>query len=62
MKDIVASNYATLSLAADGDAIVVHSAIDNLIKGAAGGSIQWVNRLLGWPETSGLTLPSPGWL
>ncbi len=62
MKDIVASNYATLSLAADGDKIVVHSAIDNLLKGAAGGSIQWVNRLLGWPETLGLTAPAPGWL
>jgi len=62
MKDIVATNFATLSLAADGDVIVVHSAIDNLIKGAAGGSIQWVNRLLGWPETSGLTAPAPGWL
>lgn len=62
MKDIVASNRATLSLAAEGDAVVVHSAIDNLIKGAAGGSIQWVNRLLGWPETSGLTAPAPGWI
>lgn len=62
MKDIVASNYATLSVAAEGDALVVHSAIDNLIKGAAGGSLQWVNRLLGWPETFGLTAPAPGWL
>ncbi len=62
LKDIVASNYATLSVTADGDTLVVHSAIDNLIKGAAGGSIQWVNRLLGLPETMGLTAPTPGWL
>jgi len=62
LKDIVASNYATLSVTADGETLVVHSAIDNLIKGAAGGSIQWVNRLLGLPETMGLTAPTPGWL
>ncbi|HEX6994844.1 MAG TPA: N-acetyl-gamma-glutamyl-phosphate reductase [Gammaproteobacteria bacterium] len=62
LKDIVASNYAALSVTADGDTLVVHAAIDNLIKGAAGGSIQWVNRLLGLPETMGLTAPTPGWL
>ena len=62
LKDIVASNHAMLSVSADGDALVVHAAIDNLIKGAAGGSIQWVNRLLGLPETMGLTAPTPGWL
>jgi N-acetyl-gamma-glutamyl-phosphate reductase common form len=62
MKDIVASNYATLSAAADGDSLVVHCAIDNLVKGAAGGSLQWVNRLLGLPESLGLTAPTPGWI
>src|SRR5690606_8226722 len=62
LKDIVASNYAALSVTADGDTLVVHAAIDNLTKGAAGGSIQWVNRLLGLPETLGLTAPTPGWL
>src|SRR5690606_19025661 len=62
LKDIVASNYAALSVTADGDTLVFHAAIDNLIKGAAGGSIQWVNRLLGLPETMGLTAPTPGWL
>src|SRR5690606_32531605 len=62
LKDIVASNYATLSVTAEDDALVIHSAVDNLIKGAAGGSIQWVNRLLGLPETTGLTAPTPGWL
>ncbi|HEX7081153.1 MAG TPA: N-acetyl-gamma-glutamyl-phosphate reductase [Gammaproteobacteria bacterium] len=62
MKDIVASNYAALSVSVDGDALVVHSAVDNLIKGAAGGSIQWVNRLLGLPEPLGLTAPTAGWV
>src|SRR5690606_37032028 len=62
MKDIVASNHATLSAAAHDGTLVVHCAIDNLIKGAAGGSLQWVNRLLALPESLGLTAPAAGWL
>jgi N-acetyl-gamma-glutamyl-phosphate reductase len=37
------------------------SVLDNLVKGAAGGAIQWMNRLLGLDETAGLTAPAPGW-
>jgi N-acetyl-gamma-glutamylphosphate reductase len=33
---------------------VVHSVIDNLVKGAAGQAIQNMNLLLGYPETEGL--------
>lgn len=62
VKDIVGSNYAHLSVAVDGDTIVVCSVLDNLVKGAAGGSIQWVNRLLGLPESLGLTAPAAGWV
>ena len=62
VKDIVGSNYAHLSVAVDGDTIVVCSVLDNLVKGAAGGSIQWVNRLLGLPESLGLTAPAAGWI
>jgi N-acetyl-gamma-glutamylphosphate reductase len=36
-------------------------AIDNLTKGAAGGAVQWMNRMLGYEETAGLMLPAPGW-
>lgn len=61
VKDVVASNYAHLSVAADGNTIVVMSVIDNLVKGAAGGALQWMNRLLGYAETDGLTAPAPGW-
>lgn len=61
MKDVVASNYAHLSTVTDGNTIVVMSAIDNLVKGAAGGALQWMNRLLGFDETDGLTAPAPGW-
>jgi N-acetyl-gamma-glutamyl-phosphate reductase common form len=62
MKDIVATNYAALHAVVAGDTIAVFSVADNLLKGAAGGSIQWANRLLGWPETTGLTAPAAGWL
>jgi N-acetyl-gamma-glutamyl-phosphate reductase len=61
VKDVVASNYAHLSAAADGRTIVVMSVVDNLVKGAAGGAMQWMNRLLGFDETDGLMAPAPGW-
>jgi N-acetyl-gamma-glutamylphosphate reductase len=35
--------------------------IDNLNKGAAGGAVQWMNRLLGFTETAGLSAPAAGW-
>ncbi len=62
MKDIVATNYAAMHAVANGDTIVVFCVTDNLLKGAAGGSLQWANRLLGLPETMGLTAPAAGWL
>ncbi|MGA3157389.1 MAG: N-acetyl-gamma-glutamyl-phosphate reductase [Steroidobacteraceae bacterium] len=61
IKEVAGSNYAHLSAASDGRTAVVLCAIDNLNKGAAGGAVQWMNRLLGLPETSGLTAPAVGW-
>jgi len=61
MKDIAGSCYAALSARVEGDTVVVCSVLDNLLKGAAGGALQWVNRLLGLPETTGLTAPAAGW-
>jgi N-acetyl-gamma-glutamyl-phosphate reductase len=61
VKDVVASNYAHLSAAANGSTIAVMAVVDNLVKGAAGGAIQWMNRLLGFDETEGLTAPAAGW-
>ena len=60
-KDIDASNYAHLSAAANGRTVAVMSVADNLNKGAAGGAVQWMNRLFDLPETSGLTAPAAGW-
>ncbi len=54
---ILGSNAAHLQVAADrhaGRAVVV-SALDNLVKGAAGQAIQIANLMLGLPETAGLT-------
>lgn len=61
VKDVAGSNYAALSATVGGDTVVVCSVIDNLVKGAAGGSIQWINRMLGLPETTGLGAPAMGW-
>ena len=61
IKNVVASNQCHIGLAADGDTVVVMAAIDNLVKGAAGGAVQWMNRLWGLAETAGLDMPAPGW-
>lgn len=61
VKEIVASNYAHLSAVANGRTVAVMCVVDNLNKGAAGGAVQWMNRMFGLPETSGLTAPAPGW-
>ena len=61
VKDVVCSNRCLVHAAANGHDVVVHSVIDNLTKGAAGGGVQWMNRLLGLDETAGLLAPAPGW-
>ena len=61
VKDVVASNYAHLSAVIMGGTVAVMCAIDNLNKGAAGGALQWMNRMFGLPESAGLTAPAPGW-
>ncbi len=62
LKDVVAGNYCHIGIAVDDGAVVVMSAIDNLVKGAAGGAVQWMNRLWNFPETTGLLNAAPGWL
>jgi LysW-gamma-L-alpha-aminoadipyl-6-phosphate/LysW-L-glutamyl-5-phosphate reductase len=37
--------------------IVAISAIDNLMKGAAGSALQCANLMYGWDESTGLTFP-----
>jgi N-acetyl-gamma-glutamyl-phosphate reductase len=59
---VAGSNRCALAVVAEGDTLVAFSALDNLVKGAAGGAVQWMNRLLGLPEESGLLGAGPGWL
>ena len=56
---LVGSNHADVGFSIDprSGRIVSISAIDNLVKGAAGSAIQSMNLALGLPETSGLTFP-----
>ena len=61
LKDVVASNYAQIGVVVKDDTVVVMCAIDNLVKGAAGGAIQWMNRLWSLPESSGLLTSPPAW-
>jgi N-acetyl-gamma-glutamyl-phosphate reductase common form len=61
VKEVAASNYAQLSAVSDGRTLAVMCALDNLNKGAAGGAVQWMNRLYGLDESSGLTAPAAGW-
>ena len=61
MKDVVTSNFADISAVSNGRTIAVTCVIDNLTKGAAGGAVQWMNRMFGHEETAGLMTPAPGW-
>jgi N-acetyl-gamma-glutamyl-phosphate reductase common form len=61
VKDVATSNFANLSAVTNGSSIAVMSVLDNLNKGAAGGGLQWMNRLLGFDESLGLLAPAPGW-
>jgi len=61
LKDVVTSNYCRLGVASDGKTAAVTCVIDNLVKGAAGGAVQWMNRLWELPEDAGLLQPAPAW-
>jgi N-acetyl-gamma-glutamyl-phosphate reductase len=58
VKDVARTNRCHLGVALDARAgvAVAISAIDNLVKGAAGQAVQALNAALGWPETTALDL------
>lgn len=56
LKQVVNTNKAVIQLEKAGSKLVVHSAIDNLLKGASGQAVQNMNLLFGLEETSGLKL------
>ncbi|MDF1513121.1 MAG: N-acetyl-gamma-glutamyl-phosphate reductase [Anaerolineae bacterium] len=58
-KVLSGTNYCDIGFVLDeaGQRVVVVSAIDNLMKGAAGSAVQSMNVMYGWDETLGLDFP-----
>ena len=50
------TNFADIGIAVNGDSAVVFTAIDNLVKGAAGQAVQNMNLMFGFEENVGLLL------
>jgi N-acetyl-gamma-glutamyl-phosphate reductase len=60
LKQVVNTNKAVVQLEKAGSKLVVHSAIDNLLKGASGQAVQNMNLLFGMDERDGLNLKATG--
>lgn len=58
-KLLAGSNYCDVGFVLDEESrrLVVLSALDNLMKGAAGAAVQAMNIMMGWEETLGLEFP-----
>jgi N-acetyl-gamma-glutamyl-phosphate reductase len=56
LKQVVNNNKCVIQLEKTGNKLVVHTAIDNLLKGASGQAVQNMNLMFGLDETAGLKL------
>lgn len=56
LKQVVNTNKCFIQLEKVGDKLVIHSIIDNLLKGASGQAVQNMNLMFGLEETAGLKL------
>ena len=56
LKQVVNTNKSVIQLEKVGSKLVVHSALDNLLKGASGQAVQNMNLMFGLNETTGLRL------
>lgn len=56
LKQVVNTNKAMIHIEKHGNKLAVHSAIDNLLKGASGQAVQNMNLMFGLDETAGLKL------
>ena len=56
LKQVVNTNKCVIQLEKVGSKLVVHSALDNLLKGASGQAVQNMNLMFGIDETAGLKL------
>ncbi|MGZ3845700.1 MAG: N-acetyl-gamma-glutamyl-phosphate reductase [Flavisolibacter sp.] len=60
LKQVVNTNKCVIQLEKVGTKLVVHSAIDNLLKGASGQAVQNMNLMFGLDECAGLHLKATG--
>ena len=58
LKQVVNTNKCVIHLEKIGTKLVVHSVIDNLLKGASGQAVQNMNLAFGLDEKAGLNLKS----
>ena len=56
LKQVVNTNKCVVQLEKVGSKLVIHSAIDNLLKGASGQAVQNMNLMFGLDECTGLRL------
>lgn len=56
LKQVVNTNRCVIHIEQSGNVAVIHSAIDNLLKGASGQAVQNMNIAMGWEENLGLNL------
>lgn len=56
LKQVVNTNRCVIQIEKVGNVTVIHSAIDNLLKGASGQAVQNMNIAMGWDENLGLDL------
>jgi N-acetyl-gamma-glutamyl-phosphate reductase len=56
LKQVVNTNKCLVKLEKEGDQLVVHTVIDNLLKGASGQAVQNMNLIFGIDERAGLDL------
>lgn len=56
LKQVVNTNNCFINLEQVGEIVVIHSVIDNLLKGASGQAVQNMNLMFGLEETEGLKL------
>ena len=60
LKQVVNTNKCLLHLEKEGDNLIIHSVIDNLLKGASGQAVQNMNLMFGLDEADGLRLKAVG--
>lgn len=58
LKQVINTNKCLIHLEKENDKLVVHSAIDNLLKGASGQAIENMNIMFNFERTAGLLLKS----